>query len=110
MLCYGHEADPHRHPAADSRARHGAIHDRDPARARRELSHCAARWTDLADVLRREIAIADTPEAILELQFRLGQLFHDELKDVDAAKCLREGWPKCHGATMSIDKPEERGR
>lgn len=29
-------------------------------------------------------------------------------KDVDAAKCLREGWPKCHGATMSIDKPAER--
>lgn len=29
-------------------------------------------------------------------------------KDVDAAKCLREGWPKCHGATMSIDKPEHQ--
>jgi Zn finger protein HypA/HybF involved in hydrogenase expression len=29
-------------------------------------------------------------------------------KDVDVARCLRSGWPKCHGATMSIDSPEER--
>ena len=29
-------------------------------------------------------------------------------KDVDPAKCLREGWPRCHGATMTIDSPKER--
>lgn len=28
-------------------------------------------------------------------------------QEVDAAECLRSGWPKCHG-TMSIDSPEER--
>lgn len=25
---------------------------------------------------------------------------------VDAADCLAHGWPKCCGATMTIDKPE----
>lgn len=29
-------------------------------------------------------------------------------RDVDAAACLRRGWPRCCGATMSIDSPEER--
>ncbi len=24
---------------------------------------------------------------------------------VDSGRCLREGWPKCHGQTMTIDKP-----
>jgi len=27
---------------------------------------------------------------------------------VDSAECLRSGWPKCHGYTMTIDSPEER--
>lgn len=27
---------------------------------------------------------------------------------VDGADCLRHGWPKCHGLTMTIDSPEER--
>ena len=26
---------------------------------------------------------------------------------VDSAECLRSGWPKCCGQTMSIDSPEE---
>jgi Zn finger protein HypA/HybF involved in hydrogenase expression len=26
---------------------------------------------------------------------------------VDSAKCLREGWPKCCGHTMTIDAPWE---
>jgi len=26
-------------------------------------------------------------------------------RTVDAARCLRDGWPKCCGATVSIDKP-----
>jgi Zn finger protein HypA/HybF involved in hydrogenase expression len=33
----------------------------------------------------------------------------NSFKDVDAARCLREGWPKCHGQTMSIDAPKENG-
>jgi hypothetical protein len=28
-------------------------------------------------------------------------------RTVDAARCLREGWPKCCAGTMSIDKPAE---
>ena len=27
---------------------------------------------------------------------------------VDSAECLRSGWPKCCGATMTIDAPCER--
>lgn len=29
-------------------------------------------------------------------------------RKVDAAKCLRRGWPKCCGEIMSIDSPDER--
>jgi hypothetical protein len=29
---------------------------------------------------------------------------------VNAAECLRYGWPKCHGETMTIDSPEESKR
>lgn len=29
-------------------------------------------------------------------------------QNVDSAECLRHGWPKCHGETMTIDSPEER--
>jgi hypothetical protein len=29
-------------------------------------------------------------------------------RSVDSAACLRSGWPKCCGETMSIDSPEER--
>lgn len=29
---------------------------------------------------------------------------------VDAAKCLRDGWPKCCGVTVSIDKPSEAAK
>ncbi len=27
-------------------------------------------------------------------------------ESVDSAECLRSGWPKCHGYTMTIDHPE----
>lgn len=27
---------------------------------------------------------------------------------VDSAECLRSGWPKCCGYTMTIDAPDER--
>lgn len=29
---------------------------------------------------------------------------------VNSAECLRGGWPKCCGYTMTIDSPEERRR
>jgi hypothetical protein len=31
----------------------------------------------------------------------------DYTRKVDAAECLRHGWPQCCGATMSIDAPGE---
>jgi hypothetical protein len=31
-----------------------------------------------------------------------------EVRKVNSAKCLRLGWPKCCGKTMSLDSPEER--
>ena len=27
---------------------------------------------------------------------------------VDSSNCIRDGWPKCCGYTMTIDSPEER--
>lgn len=30
-------------------------------------------------------------------------------QSVDAADCLRRGWPECCGETMTIDAPNERG-
>lgn len=29
-------------------------------------------------------------------------------RHVDGAECMRSGWPKCCGQTMTIDSPEER--
>ena len=29
---------------------------------------------------------------------------------VDSASCMKNGWPKCHGQTMTIDSPEEQER
>jgi len=29
-------------------------------------------------------------------------------KEINSALCLRLGWPKCCGQTMTIDSPEER--
>ena len=43
------------------------------------------RWGDLADVLKREAEIAQSPEEILEFKFRLGQVYQLRLGDVDQA-------------------------
>lgn len=29
---------------------------------------------------------------------------------VNSAQCLKTGWPKCCGYTMSLDSPEERAK
>lgn len=29
------------------------------------------------------------------------------IEKVDSAECLRHGWPKCHGATMSLGRPPQ---
>ncbi len=43
------------------------------------------RWEDLAGVLRREIGMADSDEELVEIQFRLGQLYEQNIKDMDNA-------------------------
>jgi tetratricopeptide (TPR) repeat protein len=43
------------------------------------------RWSDLVEVLAREAEIGQTPEEILEVKYRLGQVYQLELGDVDRA-------------------------
>ena len=43
------------------------------------------RWDDLAATLQIEAAVATTPEDVLNLQFRTGQLFQNQLGNVDSA-------------------------
>ena len=43
------------------------------------------RWDDLADTLRKEAAIATTPEEVLNIQFRTGQVYQHRLSKVDSA-------------------------
>ena len=43
------------------------------------------RWDDLAATLQKEAAIATTPDDILNLQFRTGQVFQNQLGNVDSA-------------------------
>ncbi len=43
------------------------------------------RWDDLAATLQLEAAVATTPEDVLNLQFRTGQLFQNELGNVESA-------------------------
>jgi tetratricopeptide (TPR) repeat protein len=42
-------------------------------------------WRELADVLRREIRLGGADSEVIALQFRLGQLFEQNLQDIDAA-------------------------
>jgi tetratricopeptide (TPR) repeat protein len=43
------------------------------------------RWKDLADVLQREIRMAASDDEMVGLQFRLGQLYEQNLQDMDNA-------------------------
>jgi len=49
------------------------------------LYQAAERWTDLAEILRREIRQTNDGDEIVALQFRLGQLFEQSLRDIDNA-------------------------
>jgi tetratricopeptide (TPR) repeat protein len=59
--------------------------NRDAILALDRLYQNAEMWTELADVLRREIRMAQNDQEIVALQFRLGQLYEQNLKDVDNA-------------------------
>ena len=43
------------------------------------------RWDDLAATLKKEAAIATTPEDVLNLQFRTGQIYQNQIGNVDSA-------------------------
>ncbi len=43
------------------------------------------RWAELANVLAREAEVADSPDEVLELKHRLGQVLQSKLGDVDGA-------------------------
>ena len=43
------------------------------------------RWPDLAQILSREAEIAQTPEEIIDLRYRLGQVHQTRLNDLDGA-------------------------
>src|SRR5262249_17848247 len=45
----------------------------------------AGRYRELADVLAREAEIGQTPDEVLELKYRLGQVYEQKLSDLDAA-------------------------
>ncbi len=59
--------------------------NRDAIYALDRLYQGAEMWMELADVLRREIRLAQNDQEIVSLQFRLGQLYEQNLKDVDNA-------------------------
>lgn len=64
--------------------------DADPGHAQAlealdRLYEGTSRWNELAAVLRKEIDVAPTPDDMLHLQFRLGQVFQTQLSRVNDA-------------------------
>jgi tetratricopeptide (TPR) repeat protein len=48
-------------------------------------------WQELVEILRRESRMAETEQEIIDLQFRLGQLYQEQLQDLgNAIECYRE--------------------
>lgn len=52
------------------------------------LYEATARWEEQIEILRRAILIAPTPDDVIELQFRIGQVYH--LRLADAAKATEQ--------------------
>jgi golgin subfamily B member 1 len=50
-----------------------------------KLFQIAERWDDLASILQKEALIVEDPEQSLDVQFRLGQVYQQELEDVERA-------------------------
>jgi tetratricopeptide (TPR) repeat protein len=71
-------------------ARYRRVVDADPEnltaiRALDRLYLQAERWSELAAVLGREAEIAQSPDEVLELRYRLGQVHQSQLGDLDSA-------------------------
>ena len=59
--------------------------DVDAIEALDRLYEQTERWDDLAATLQMEAAIATTPDNVLNLQFRTGQIFQNQLHNMDSA-------------------------
>ena len=71
-------------------ARYGRVVAADPEnlsaiRALDRLYTQTERWAELAQILAREADVAESPDDILELKYRLGQIRETKLGDLDAA-------------------------
>ncbi len=78
--------------------------NRDAILALDRLYQHAEKWPELADVLRREIRLARGDQEIVALQFRLGQLYEQSLRDIDnAIEVYREilAADPAHGPTLA---------
>ncbi len=77
------------------------------------LYESAGRWADLADILDKEISVASTPDDILGLQFRLGQVYENHLGDVDKAieryQEILAAAPEHTAAMHSLERLFEQG-
>ncbi len=60
-------------------------HDLQAVEALDRLYEQTERWAELARTLQREATIATTPEQVLNLQFRTGQVFQNQIGNVDSA-------------------------
>ncbi|MCK5797735.1 MAG: tetratricopeptide repeat protein [Deltaproteobacteria bacterium] len=64
-------------------------------------------WVELVEILRREIRMADTEQDIIDLQFRLSQVYQEELKDLpNAIECYREilaSTPEHSSSVMALE-------
>jgi len=59
--------------------------NRDAVFALDRLYSATENWAELTDVLRKEVQLAETDEEIVGLQFRLGQVLEQNLRDLPAA-------------------------
>ncbi|MCA9664794.1 MAG: tetratricopeptide repeat protein, partial [Myxococcales bacterium] len=67
------------------------MENRDAILALDRLYQQGERYGDLAEILRRRIRMAETEQDIIDLQFRLGQLYQEALEDLsNAIECYRE--------------------
>ena len=67
------------------------LENRDAILALDRLYQEGQAWTELAEILRREIRMAEQEQDIINLQFRLGQLYQEMLGDLsNAIECYRD--------------------
>ena len=102
--------------AAIARYRRVVAADRENLSAIRALDRLYAqtqRWGDLAQILAREAEVAQTPDEILELKYRLGQIEETKLTNLDAAiAAYREvisAAPEHEATVQSLEALFERG-